>query len=79
MQASTRRGVTAHMPRQRSGVEGERKTSPIVDFAKTRLNLQHIEGFDDRIEAFRRLRLRSPEHDALEKPRAATSCRGSAP
>jgi hypothetical protein len=35
------------------GFEGERKTSRILDFAETLFNLQHIEGFDDRIDQMR--------------------------
>jgi hypothetical protein len=35
------------------GLEGERKTSRILDFAETLFNLQHIEGFDDRVDQMR--------------------------
>jgi hypothetical protein len=35
------------------GFEGERKTSRVLDFAETLFNLQHIEGFDDRIDQMR--------------------------
>jgi hypothetical protein len=32
------------------GFEGERKTSRVLDFAETLFNLQHVEGFDERVE-----------------------------
>lgn len=35
------------------GFEGERKTSRLLDFAETLFNLQHIEGFDDRVDQMR--------------------------
>jgi hypothetical protein len=35
------------------GFEGERKTSRVLDFAETLFNLQHIEGFDDRVDQMR--------------------------
>jgi hypothetical protein len=35
------------------GFEGERKTSRILDFAETLFNLQHVEGFDDRLNQMR--------------------------
>jgi hypothetical protein len=35
------------------GFEGERKTSRIIDFAETLFNLQHNEGFDDRVDQMR--------------------------
>src|ERR1700733_13175279 len=35
------------------GFEGERKTSRILDFAELLFNLQHIEGFDDRVDQMR--------------------------
>jgi hypothetical protein len=35
------------------GFEGERKTTRILDFAETLFNLQHIEGFDDRVDQMR--------------------------
>jgi hypothetical protein len=35
------------------GFEGERKTSRLLDFAETLFNLQHIEGFDERVDQMR--------------------------
>ncbi len=35
------------------GFEGERKTSRVLDFAETLFNLQHVEGFDDRVYQMR--------------------------
>src|SRR5262249_48102840 len=35
------------------GLEGERKTSRVLDFAETLFNLQHVEGFDDRVDQMR--------------------------
>jgi len=35
------------------GFEGERKTSRVLDFAETLFNLQHIEGFDERLDQMR--------------------------
>src|SRR5271169_6886996 len=35
------------------GFDGERKTSRILDFAETLFNLQHIAGFDDRVDQMR--------------------------
>ena len=35
------------------GFEGERKTSRVLDFAETLFNLQHVEGFDDRVDQMR--------------------------
>jgi hypothetical protein len=35
------------------GFEGERKTSRVLDFAETLFNLQHIAGFDDRVDQMR--------------------------
>jgi hypothetical protein len=35
------------------GFEAERKTSRVLDFAETIFNLQHIEGFDDRVDQMR--------------------------
>ena len=35
------------------GFEGERKTSRVLDFAETLFNLQHIEGFDSRVDQMR--------------------------
>jgi hypothetical protein len=37
----------------RPGFEGERKTSRVLDFAETLFNLQHIDGFDDRVDQMR--------------------------
>jgi hypothetical protein len=36
-----------------SDFERERKTSRILDFAETLFNLQHIDGFDDRVDQMR--------------------------
>lgn len=35
------------------GFEGQRKTSRILDFAEMLFNLQHIDGFDDRVRQMR--------------------------
>jgi hypothetical protein len=35
------------------GFAGERKTSRVLDFAETLFNLQHIDGFDDRVNQMR--------------------------
>jgi hypothetical protein len=35
------------------GFQGERKTARILDFAEMLFNLQHIEGFDDRVDQMR--------------------------
>jgi hypothetical protein len=35
------------------GPEGEKKTSRVLDFAENLFNLQHIEGFDDRVNQMR--------------------------
>lgn len=35
------------------GFEGERKTSRVLDFAENLFNLQHIEGFDNRVDQMR--------------------------
>jgi hypothetical protein len=35
------------------GFEGEQKTSRVIDFAETLFNLQHVEGFDDRVDQMR--------------------------
>jgi hypothetical protein len=35
------------------GFQGERKTSRILAFAETLFNLQHVEGFDDRVDQMR--------------------------
>jgi hypothetical protein len=35
------------------GFEGERKTARVLDFAEMLFNLQHLEGFDDRIDQMR--------------------------
>ncbi len=35
------------------GFEGERKTSRVLDFAETLFNLQHVDGFDDRVDQMR--------------------------
>ena len=35
------------------GAEGERKTTRLLDFAENLFNLQHIEGFDDRVDQMR--------------------------
>jgi hypothetical protein len=37
----------------RPGLEGDRKRSRVIDFAETLFNLQHVEGFDDRIDQMR--------------------------
>ncbi len=37
----------------RPGPKGELKTSRLLDFAENLFNLQHIEGFDDRVEQMR--------------------------
>jgi hypothetical protein len=35
------------------GFEREQKTSRVIDFAETLFNLQHVEGFDDRVDQMR--------------------------
>jgi hypothetical protein len=35
------------------GPEGEKKTSRVLDFAENLFNLQHVEGFDDRVDQMR--------------------------
>jgi hypothetical protein len=35
------------------GPEGEKKTSRLLDFAENLFNLQHIDGFDDRVDQMR--------------------------
>jgi hypothetical protein len=35
------------------GPEGEKKTTQVLDFAENLFNLQHVEGFDDRVNQMR--------------------------